>query len=140
MPLQVGAGQAVGFLRLGVGGLAGVAVGDEPHVVQGFRVHLGGSRRAALVAGGSAHGRVEGVVGAWPLALGAIEQAGRPAGVGHGFEEESVEKHERIAMLELVEDVDAGLVEVGVPGGVGGREALGGLEGGAGCGIARSPR
>ena len=136
VPLQVGAGQAVGFLGLGIRRLARVIVGNEPHVVQGFRIHLGGSRRAALVAGGSTHGWVEGVVGAWPLALGAIEQAGRPAGVGHGFEKEGVEKHERIAMLELVEDVDACLVEVRIAGGVGGREALGGFEGGAGGGIA----
>lgn len=56
--------------------------------------------------------------------------------VGHGLEEEGVEKHERIAVLELVEDVDAGIVEVGVPGGIGGGEALGGFEGGAGGGVA----
>ncbi len=128
MPLQVGAGEAMGFLGLGVRRLAGVVVGDEPHVVQGFRVHLRGSRRAALVAGGSADGWVEGVVGAWPLALGAIEKAGCPAGVRHGFEEEGVEKHERIAVLKVVEDIDAGLIEVGIAGGVGGGEALGGFE------------
>ena len=136
MPLQVRAGEAMGFLGLGIRRLAGVAMGNEPHVVQGFRVHLGGSRRAALVAGGSADGWVEGVVGAGPLALGAIEKAGCPAGVGHGFEEEGVEKHEWIAVLKVVEDIDAGLIKIGVAGSVGGREALGGFEGSTRGGIA----
>ena len=85
MPLQVRAGEAMGLLGLGVRRLAGVVMGDEPHVVQGFRVNLGGSRRAALVAGSAADGWVEGVVRAGPLALGTIEKAGCPAGVGHCF-------------------------------------------------------
>ncbi len=136
MPLQVRAGEAVSLLGLGIGRLAGVVVGDEPHVVQGFRVYLGGAWWAALVASGSAHGWVKGVVGAGPLALGAIEKAGCPAGVGHGFEEEGVEKHERIAVLKLVEDIDAGLIKVGVAGGIGGSEALGGFEGGTRGGVA----
>lgn len=136
MPLQVGTGQPVGLLSLGVRRLAGVAVGDKPHVVQGFRVHLRGPGRAALVAGSAPDSWVEGVVGAGPLALGAIEKAGRPTSVGHGLEEEGVEKHERIAVLKVVEDVDAGIVEIGVPGGIGGGEALGGFEGGAGGGVA----
>ena len=136
MPLQVRAGEAMGLLGLGVRRLAGVVMGDKPHVVQGFRVYLGGAWRAALVAGGAAHGWVEGVVGAGPLALGAIEKAGSPAGMGHGFEEEGVEKQERIAVLQLVEDIDAGLIEVGIAGRVGGGEALGGLEGSTRGGIA----
>ena len=136
MPLQVRAGEAMGLLGLGVRRLAGVIVGDEPHVVQGFRVHLRGSGRAALMAGSTPDGWVEGVVGARPLALGAIEKAGCPAGVGHDFEEEGVEKHERIAVLKVVEDIDAGLIEVGIAGGVGGGEALGGFEGSTRGGIA----
>ncbi len=136
MPLQVGTGQPVGLLGLGVRRLAGVAVGDKPHVVQGFRVHLRGPGRAALVAGSAPDSWVEGVVGAGPLALGAIEKAGCPAGVGHGLEEEGVEKHERIAVLKVVEDIDAGLIEVGIAGGVGGGEALGGFEGSTRGGVA----
>lgn len=128
MPLQVGAGEAMGLLGLGVRWLTGVVMGDEPHVVQGFWVYLGGAWWAALVAGGPTHSRVEGVVGAGPLALGAIEKAGRPTGVGHGFEEEGVEKQERIAVLKLVEDIDAGLIKIGIPGGIGSGEALGGFE------------
>ena len=85
MPLQVRAGQPVGLLGLGVRRLAGVVMGDEPHVVQGFRVNLRGPGRAALVAGSAADGWVEGVVWAGPLALSTIEKARCPAGVGHGF-------------------------------------------------------
>ena len=136
MPLQVRAGEAMGLLGLGIGRLAGVVMGDEPHVVQGFLVYLGGPWRAALVAGGAAHGWVEGVVRTGPLALGAIEKAGCPAGVGHGFEEEGIEKHERIAVLKLVEDIDTGLIKVRIAGGVGGGEALGGFEGGTRGGVA----
>ena len=136
MPLQVGAGEAMGLLGLGVRWLTGVVMGDEPHVVQGFWVYLGGAWWAALVAGGAAHGWVEGVVRAGSLALGAIEKAGRPAGVGHGFEEEGVEKHERIALLKFVEDIDAGLIKIGIPGGIGSGEALGGFEGSTRGGVA----
>ena len=125
MPLQVSAGEPVCLLGLGVRGLTRVTVGDEPHVVQGFRVHLGCPGRAALVAGGPADGRVEGMVRAGALALRTVEQAGRPAGVGHGLEEEGIEKHKRIAVLELVKDLHARVVEIGVPGGICGGEALG---------------
>ena len=136
MPLQVRAGEAMGLLGLGVRWLTGVVMGDEPHVVQGFWVYLGGAWWAALVAGGPAHGWVEGVVRAGSLALGAIEKAGSPAGVGHGFEKEGIEKHERIAVLKLVEDIDAGLIEVGIAGGISGGEELGGFEGSTRSGIA----
>ena len=54
MPLQVRADEPMRLLRLGMRGLGGMTVGQKPHVMEGFRVHLRSSRRAALVARGPA--------------------------------------------------------------------------------------
>lgn len=85
------------------------------------------------MAGGAADGRVEGVMRAGCAALGTVEEARCPAGMGHGLKEEAVEDAGGRLVLEVAEDGDDGLVEVGV--GIEG-EFFGGLEGGAGGGVA----
>ena len=102
-----------------------VVMRQKPQVMQGFRVHFGRARRPTFVARRTAYRRVEGVVRARPVALGAVEQARRPTGMRHRLQQEGIQSHGRVRGLELLQGRGDGFVEVGVMGGVGKRKALG---------------
>ena len=65
-----------------------VIMRQKPQVVQGFRVYLRSTWRTAFVARCAAYCRVEGVVRARPVALGAVEEAGCPTGMRHRLQQE----------------------------------------------------